>query len=172
MLEFWDNRYHWRGILPEIWSSSTTVTTGKIYHHILLGMSFCSITLHWMVKNQGSGLYGKQVRQQSYSIIIMWHICVVCRMLIFCEKRQVHFIQWHCELLKLYSIGSKWINYWYIAFVECCGRGKAKFSEKTCPSATVATINPMWTGLWSNPGLHIERLVTNHMITWPFSWFL
>lgn len=83
-----------------------------------LGLWLCTITLDWRVKNQSSDLYEKQVRQQSHSVIIIWHFCVVCRTVIVFEKWQVCFIQWHCHLLKLYNIGNKWINYWNIAFFE------------------------------------------------------
>jgi hypothetical protein len=31
-------------------------------------------------------------------------------------------------------------------------QGKQKYSEKTCPSATLSTINPTWLDLGSNPG--------------------
>jgi hypothetical protein len=34
---------------------------------------------------------------------------------------------------------------------------------KTCPSATLSTTNPTWTGLWSNPGLRGERSATNRL---------
>jgi hypothetical protein len=33
----------------------------------------------------------------------------------------------------------------------------------TCPSATLSTINPTWTGPGSNPGLRGERPATNHL---------
>jgi hypothetical protein len=34
---------------------------------------------------------------------------------------------------------------------------------KTCPSATLSTINPTWTDLGSKPGLRGERPATNHL---------
>jgi hypothetical protein len=33
--------------------------------------------------------------------------------------------------------------------------------RKTCPSATLSTTNPTWTGPGSNPGLRGERTATN-----------
>ena len=35
--------------------------------------------------------------------------------------------------------------------------------RKTCPSATLSTINPTWTEPGSNPGLRGERLATNRL---------
>jgi hypothetical protein len=38
-------------------------------------------------------------------------------------------------------------------------QGKPKYSEKTCPSATLSTTNPTWI----NPGLRGERPATNRL---------
>ena len=35
--------------------------------------------------------------------------------------------------------------------------------RRVCPHATFSTTNPTWIGLGLNPGLHSERLVTNHL---------
>jgi hypothetical protein len=40
-------------------------------------------------------------------------------------------------------------------------QGKVKYSEKTCPSATLSTTNPRWSDLGSNPGRHGGKLATN-----------
>jgi len=37
-------------------------------------------------------------------------------------------------------------------------RNKEKYSEKTCPTPALSTINPTWTGLVLKVGLHCERL--------------
>jgi hypothetical protein len=37
-------------------------------------------------------------------------------------------------------------------------RGKLKNSEKTCPSAILSTINPMWIHSGVNPGLHCGQV--------------
>jgi hypothetical protein len=42
-------------------------------------------------------------------------------------------------------------------------RGKPTTLRKTCPSATLSTINPTWTDLGSNPGLRSERPATNRL---------
>jgi len=43
-------------------------------------------------------------------------------------------------------------------------QGKNNVLRKKSFSATFSTINPIWTGLGSNPGLHIERLECNCLI--------
>jgi len=43
-------------------------------------------------------------------------------------------------------------------------QGSNVLRKKICFSATFSTINPIWTGLGSNPGLHIERLECNCLI--------
>jgi hypothetical protein len=43
-------------------------------------------------------------------------------------------------------------------------RGRPKYPEKTCLSATFSTTNPTWSGLGANPGLHSERMATNRLI--------
>lgn len=35
---------------------------------------------------------------------------------------------------------------------------------KTCSNTTLSTVNPTWAGLGLNPGIHSERLATNHLI--------
>jgi len=49
---------------------------------------------------------------------------------------------------------------------QCCYDAGEKqcTQKKICFSATFSTINPIWTGLGSNPGLHIERLEYNCLI--------
>jgi hypothetical protein len=49
---------------------------------------------------------------------------------------------------------SRWNENW---------QGKPKYSEKTCPSATLSTINPTWTDLGSNTGCRRENPVTNRL---------
>jgi hypothetical protein len=40
-------------------------------------------------------------------------------------------------------------------------RGSQRTQRKTCPSATLSTINPIWIDPSANPGLRGERPVTN-----------
>jgi hypothetical protein len=40
---------------------------------------------------------------------------------------------------------------------------KPKYSEKTCPSATLSTTNPIWLVLVSNPGRRGGKPVTNRL---------
>jgi hypothetical protein len=42
-------------------------------------------------------------------------------------------------------------------------QGKPKYSEKTCPSATLSTTNPTWPDLGSNPGRRGGKLATNRL---------
>jgi hypothetical protein len=38
-----------------------------------------------------------------------------------------------------------------------------KYADRTCPIAIFPSKNPKRTGLWSNPRLLSERLLTNHL---------
>jgi hypothetical protein len=49
---------------------------------------------------------------------------------------------------------SRWNENW---------QGKQKYSEKTCPSATMSTINPTWPNLGSNPGRRCGKPATNRL---------
>jgi hypothetical protein len=49
---------------------------------------------------------------------------------------------------------SLWIKNW---------QGKSKYSEKTCPSSTLSTINPTWPDLTSNPGRRGGKPATNRL---------
>jgi hypothetical protein len=40
---------------------------------------------------------------------------------------------------------------------------KPKYSEKTCPSATLSTTNPTWPDLGSNPGRRGGKQATNSL---------
>jgi hypothetical protein len=42
-------------------------------------------------------------------------------------------------------------------------QGKPKYSEKTCPSATLSTTNPTWPDLGSSPGRRGSKPVTNRL---------
>jgi hypothetical protein len=42
-------------------------------------------------------------------------------------------------------------------------QGKSKYSEKTCPSATLSTTKPTWPDPGSNPGRRGEKLATNRL---------
>jgi hypothetical protein len=50
--------------------------------------------------------------------------------------------------------GSWWNEDW---------QGKPKYSEKTCPSATLSTTNPTWIDLGSNPGRRCGKSATNRL---------
>jgi hypothetical protein len=49
-----------------------------------------------------------------------------------------------------------WSNWWNEDW-----QGKPKYSEKTCPSATLSTTNPTWPDPGSNPGRRNGKPVTN-----------
>jgi hypothetical protein len=49
---------------------------------------------------------------------------------------------------------SRWNENW---------QGKPKYSEKTCPSATLSTTNPTWSDLGSNPSCRGGKPATNSM---------
>jgi hypothetical protein len=46
-------------------------------------------------------------------------------------------------------------------------QGKPKYSEKTCPSATLSTTNPTWPDLGSNLGRHGGKPATNYAALHP-----
>jgi hypothetical protein len=54
--------------------------------------------------------------------------------------------------------GWLWSNWWN----EDC-KGKPKYSEKTCPSATLSTTNPTWPDPGSNAGRRGGKPATNRM---------
>jgi hypothetical protein len=56
----------------------------------------------------------------------------------------------------------RWLWWWRIWWNEDW-RGKPKYSEKTCPSATLSTTNLTWPDLGSNPGLRGGKPATNRM---------
>jgi hypothetical protein len=47
--------------------------------------------------------------------------------------------------------------------VECEIVGKPKYSEKTCPSATLSTTNPTWPEPGSNPGRRGGKPANNRL---------
>jgi hypothetical protein len=51
-----------------------------------------------------------------------------------------------------------WSSGWYENW-----QGKPKYSEKTCPSATLSTTNPTWSDLDSNPGRCGGKSATNRL---------
>jgi hypothetical protein len=67
---------------------------------------------------------------------------------------------WYVGLYLSYctSPGWVWSSRWNQNF-----RGKPKYSEKTCPSATLSTTNPTWPDLGSNPGHHGGKPATNRL---------
>jgi hypothetical protein len=54
--------------------------------------------------------------------------------------------------------GWLWSNWWNEDW-----QGKPKYSEKTCPSATLSTTNPTWTDPGLNPGRRGGKPVTNRL---------
>jgi hypothetical protein len=54
--------------------------------------------------------------------------------------------------------GWLWSNWWNEDW-----QGKPKYSEKTCPSATVSTTNPTWPDPESNPGRRGGKPATNRL---------
>jgi hypothetical protein len=63
----------------------------------------------------------------------------------------------NCQVLTLY----KWRHDEYGALVKWCWWGKLKCWSRTCPSATLPTINPTRTGLELNLGLWSVILLMN-----------
>jgi hypothetical protein len=55
--------------------------------------------------------------------------------------------------------GWLWSNWWNEDW-----QGKPKYSEKTCPSATLPTTNPTWPDLGSNPGRRGGKPASNRMV--------
>jgi len=61
-------------------------------------------------------------------------------------------------------------NIWMNEWMNDTDRGKTKKTWwKACPSITLSTINPMWTGWEMRPGLHSYGPVTNHL-TYSMAW--
>jgi hypothetical protein len=54
--------------------------------------------------------------------------------------------------------GWLWSNWWNEDW-----QGKPKYSEKTCPSATLSTTNPTWPGPGPNPGRRDGKPATNRL---------
>jgi hypothetical protein len=54
--------------------------------------------------------------------------------------------------------GWLWINWWNEDW-----QAKPKYSEKTCPSATLSTTNPTWLDPGLNPGRRGEKPATNRL---------
>jgi hypothetical protein len=54
--------------------------------------------------------------------------------------------------------GWLWSNWWNEDW-----QGKPKYSEKTCPSATLSTTNPTWPDPGLNPGRHGGKGATNRL---------
>jgi hypothetical protein len=59
-----------------------------------------------------------------------------------------------------------WLWGWRIIRWNEDWQGKPKYSEKTCPSATLSTTNPTW----SNPGRRCGEPATNRLSTGATSW--
>jgi hypothetical protein len=55
-----------------------------------------------------------------------------------------------------------WLWGWRISWNEDW-QGKPKYSEKTCPNATLSTTNPIWPDRSSNPGRHGGKPATNRL---------
>jgi hypothetical protein len=51
-----------------------------------------------------------------------------------------------------------WSNWWNEDW-----QGRPKYSEKTCPNATLSTTNPIWPGPGLNPGRRSGKPATNHL---------
>jgi hypothetical protein len=54
--------------------------------------------------------------------------------------------------------GWLWSNWWHEEW-----QGKPKYSEKTCPRATLSTTNPTWPDPSSNPGRRGGKPATNRL---------
>jgi hypothetical protein len=56
----------------------------------------------------------------------------------------------------------RWWRLWSIRW-NANWRGKPKYSEKTCPSVTLSTTNPIWPDSGSNPGLRGGKPAINRL---------
>jgi hypothetical protein len=61
-----------------------------------------------------------------------------------------------------YCTCPRWLRWWRIWCNEDW-QGKPKFSEKTCPSATLSTTNPTWPDPGSNPSRRGGKPATNRL---------
>jgi hypothetical protein len=62
----------------------------------------------------------------------------------------------------VYCTCPSWLWWWRIWWNEDW-QGKPKYSEKTCPSTTLSTINPTWPDPGSNPGRRGGKPATNRL---------
>jgi hypothetical protein len=65
----------------------------------------------------------------------------------------------HVGHLLAYCTCPEWLWGWRIWWNEW--QGKLKYSEKTCPDATLTTTNPTWPDPWLNPGRRGGKPATN-----------
>jgi hypothetical protein len=61
-----------------------------------------------------------------------------------------------------YCTCPRWLWWWRIWWNEDW-QGKPKYSEKTCPSATLSTTNPTWPDPGLNPGRRGEKPASNRL---------
>jgi hypothetical protein len=72
------------------------------------------------------------------------------------------------QLLNVHNVCGIRITYEYGALVEWYWQGNTKVpGKKTCPSATLSTTDPAYTGLGSNPDLRGVRPATNRLCHGP-----
>jgi hypothetical protein len=68
----------------------------------------------------------------------------------------------HVRHLLAYCSCPGWLWGWRIWWNEDW-QGKLKYSEKTCPSATLSITNPTWPDPGSNPGRRVGKPATNRL---------
>jgi hypothetical protein len=68
----------------------------------------------------------------------------------------------YCGHWLAYCTCPGWLWWWRIWWNEDW-QGKPKYSEKTCPSATLSTTNPAWPDPGSNPGRRGGKPATNRL---------
>jgi hypothetical protein len=83
-------------------------------------------------------------------------------------KSSIYVSYWSL-ILRLHTISDRWIiEYWAVGGMRSW-QGTPKYSDKTCPSDTLSTTDPIWADMGSILGLHGWNCSVFHNQQW-FTW--
>jgi hypothetical protein len=94
-----------------------------------------------------------------YATIVSFSFLVWGETWVYLVHRSLIGLLYRSRMIRVWS--SRWNENW---------QGKLKYSEKTCPGATLSTINPTWPDLGSNPGRRGGKPATNGLSYVMVSW--
>jgi hypothetical protein len=125
----------------------------KILQDLLLGSGFHMVNLEAVIKTEA----------HSTTLIPKFHFFCISSCLFFLICIVGGGVQTgstrHVGHLLAYCTCPGWLWGWRILWNEW--QGKPKYSEKTCPGATLSTTNPTWPDPGLNPGRRGGKPVTN-----------